>query len=190
LPSEKKKSALIDEGDLTRIERAHPDGLTSAQIIQIFKSRGAKLSEATFRKYIQLGLLPRSKRVGTKGKHKGSHGIYPCVTVRRINSIKTMMARGYTIEEIQRNFANFKQKIDEIEAVTNQLIKSFERALAEPRIEPAQRRKLIREIAAAKKNAGELIRRVTQIETHLAWQDKELSVPGSGTLTRFNSRKR
>ena len=34
-----------------------------------------KFSEATLRKYVQLGLLPRSVRVGRKGKHQGSQGI-------------------------------------------------------------------------------------------------------------------
>jgi len=55
---------LLQEKDLIQIERTHPDGLTSAQIIGIFQARGARLSEATFRKYVQLGLLPRCRRVG------------------------------------------------------------------------------------------------------------------------------
>ena len=110
------KGQLLSEADLVRIEKAHPDGLSSAQIIQIFQQRGVKLSEATFRKYVQLGLLPRCRRVGTKGKHRGSRGVYPCATVRRINSIKRLMERSYTIEEIQQSFSNFKSNIESVES--------------------------------------------------------------------------
>ena len=48
------------------------------------RPKGVRLSEATFRKYVQAGLLPRSKRVGRKGKHRGSQGLYPVEAVRRI----------------------------------------------------------------------------------------------------------
>ena len=48
-----------------------------AQIVEAFTDAGVRLSEATFRKWVQLGLLPRSRRVGRKGKHQGSLGLYP-----------------------------------------------------------------------------------------------------------------
>lgn len=184
----RKGEKLLNEPDLKRIERAHPDGLTSAQIISIFQARGARLSEATFRKYVQLGLLPRCKRVGSKGKHKGSHGIYPCATVRRINAIKNMMARSYTIEEIQRSFSNFKQKIDEIELSLDDLFKGFERELARPRFDHSKSRSLNQDIDKARKLASDLLRRVIQIETHVSWPEKELSVASGGALTRFTHR--
>src|ERR1700751_141683 len=95
---------MLSEKDLREIERTHPEGLTSKQIVDLFESRGARLSEATFRKYVQLGMLPRSVRVGRKGKHQGSCGIYPATTVRRINAIKLLMASSYTIEDIQNSF--------------------------------------------------------------------------------------
>ena len=34
--------------------------------MEIFRPKGVRLSEATFRKYVQAGLLPRSRRVGRK----------------------------------------------------------------------------------------------------------------------------
>src|SRR5438309_6631695 len=83
---------LLSDRDLRDIERAHPQGLTSKQIVDLFESRGVRLSEATFRKYVQLGMLPRSRRIGRKGKHQGSCGIYPPHTIRRINAIKRLMA--------------------------------------------------------------------------------------------------
>src|SRR5262245_30254242 len=109
---------LLDAKELDAIERAHPQGLTSAQVVELFRARGVKLSEATFRKYVQLGLLPRSRRVGRKGKHQGSMGLYPASAVRRVNDIKRMMGEAYTIEEIRRSFLRFR---DEIEAVERNL---------------------------------------------------------------------
>src|SRR6476469_7396016 len=91
--------------DLARIEREFPDGLSTQQVVDLFAQRGESLTEATFRKYVQLGLLPRSVRVGRKGKHRGSQGLYPAHVIRRVNVVKGMMAQDRTIEEIQRSFA-------------------------------------------------------------------------------------
>ena len=85
-----------------RIEREHAQGITSSDILELFAAHGIKFSEATLRKYVQLGLLPRSVRVGRKGKHQGSQGMYPATVVRQVQRIKEMMAQDYTIEEIQR----------------------------------------------------------------------------------------
>jgi hypothetical protein len=92
----------LTESELQRVEQKWPDGLTSTEILQVFATFGVPLSEATLRKYVQLGLLPRSVRVGRKGKHQGSQGIYPVSVVRQIWQIKQMMASDYTIEQIQR----------------------------------------------------------------------------------------
>lgn len=169
---------LLTERDLVQIERAHPVGLTSAQIVAIFQSRGARLSEATFRKYVQLGLLPRCRRVGTKGKHRGSHGIYPCATVRRINSIKKLMASSYTIDEIQRSFGNYKQQIDDLEAALDDLFQGFEREISRPRFDTSLRRLLGRDISVARKTATELVRQIAQLETQLVVQRKQHLVGG------------
>src|SRR5690606_18912228 len=87
----------IDESTLARIEQQHTAGLSSAEILDVFAAHNVSLSEATLRKYVQLGLLPRSVRVGTKGKHRGSKGVYPVRVVRQILQIKRMMAEQYTI---------------------------------------------------------------------------------------------
>src|SRR6185503_10502168 len=65
------------EGELDALESAHPEGLSVQQIVEAFAAHGEKLTEATFRKYVQLGLLPRSVRVARKGKRRGSQGLYP-----------------------------------------------------------------------------------------------------------------
>ena len=72
---------------------------------------------------MQLGLLGRSRRVGRKGKHQGSLGVYPATTVRRINVIKQMMAANYTIEDIQRLFLRFTDEIEALQRGLSQLVR-------------------------------------------------------------------
>src|SRR3712207_747034 len=110
-----RASELFDEAELDAIERQWPDGLTSKQIVDLFETRGIRFSEATLRKYVQLGLLPRSVRVGRKGKHRGSCGLYPANVIRRVNQVREMMAEDLTIEEIQKSFQRFKDEIEGIE---------------------------------------------------------------------------
>ena len=113
-----------DEIDL--LESQRPEGISSAEIVDFFEKRGIRFSEATFRKYVQQGLLPRSRRVGQKGKHKGSKGIYPVGTVRQINEIKRMMALNYTIEEIQQRFAFVGGEIEELRRLFDRIIEKLE----------------------------------------------------------------
>ena len=68
---------LLDEREIEEIERAWPDGLTSRQIVDVFETRGIRFSEATLRKYVQLGLLPRSVRVGARGSTAARAGSTP-----------------------------------------------------------------------------------------------------------------
>ncbi len=184
------KKSILTEREILRIERAHPEGLTSAQILQIFQKSGARLSEATFRKYVQLGLVPRCRRVGSKGKHKGSRGIYPCAAVRRINTIKRLMRSSYTIEEIQRSFSNYKEQIEQIEAAVEDLFNGFLREAANPRFDRSQQAGLEQDITQARRTAGDLIRQVQQLETRLVWPEKDLNVVGGGGLTSRRSLKR
>lgn len=180
---------ILSERDLAQIEKSNPNGLTSAQIINIFQSCGARLSEATFRKYVQLGLLPRSKRVGAKGKHRGSHGIYPCATVRRLNSIKRLMSQSYTIEEIQRSFTAFKEQISDLELMLEDLFKGLEREISRPQFDRSRRRILDRDIDLAKKTASDLVRRLNQIETNVVMPEKSKRVANGGMLTDLRRSK-
>jgi hypothetical protein len=160
-------AGLIEARELAAIEKAHPEGLSAAQVVELFRARGVKLSEATFRKYVQLGLLPRSRRVGRKGKHQGSMGLYPAVTVRRVNEIKRMMAESYTIEEIQRAFLRFTDDIESIGRGLKDLFTGFQRELRTPEFDPARRKTLTREIEDARKVADDLIGRIESLERQI-----------------------
>ena len=158
----------LDDTTLKKIEREHEAGLTSAEILELFERHGIKFSEATLRKYVQLGLLPRSVRVGRKGKHRGSCGLYPSHVIRRVNVVKGMMAEDRTIEEIQRSFARFKDDIESVEKHLRELISGFEREAKLPGVAADGRRELEREITEAKRAAGELVRRIASLERRIS----------------------
>jgi hypothetical protein len=164
---EKSASGLLPERDLDAIERDHADGLTSAQVVELFRARGVKLSEATFRKYVQLNLLPRSRRVGRKGKHQGSMGLYPATVVRRVNAIKRMMAESYTIEEIQRSFLRFKDEIEAVERGLKELFVGFERELRAPEFDAGRKKQLTKELADAQRVADDLVGRIEGLERQI-----------------------
>ena len=181
-PSRGQQSAraLLTEAELEEIERAAPGGLTSRQIVDVFTARGIRFSEATLRKYVQLGLLPRSVRVGQKGKHQGSHGVYPCAVVRRVNLVKEMMAENLTIEEIQRSFVRWKDEIDGIEKSVRGLIDTFEREAQGAGVSPGRRKELEVDILDAKMSARDLVRRITSLEKRLTEREAPSRAPGSG----------
>ena len=158
---------LISDRALAELERAHPRGFTSAQIVEIFQARGLRFSEATLRKYVQLGLLPRSRREGRPGKHTGSVGVYPPETVRRVNAIKRMMAESYTIEEIQGSFLRFKDQIDALKRGFSELFAGFERQLKVSAHDAGRRRTLARELEDARGAADALVGRVQGLERQI-----------------------
>jgi DNA-binding transcriptional MerR regulator len=165
-----RASALLDEDELLDIEGRYPKGISSREIVDLFASRGMRFSEATLRKYVQLGLLPRSVRVGRKGKHCGSRGLYPAGVVRRVNQVKSMMARNLTIEDIQRSFVQFKEEIEGVSKGLRDLIASFEREAKGPALSPQRRQEIEREIEAAKHSAGDLVRRISGLEASFSSQ--------------------
>ena len=158
---------LMSDEDVSTIEKNHLEGLTSAQIVEMFKVRGIRFSEATFRKYVQQHLLPRSRRVGRKGKHQGSLGLYPPTTVRRINEVKRMMQESYTIEEIQRSFLRFRDEIETIERGLGLVFGEFERELAGDAFEGARRTKLSREMGDARQVASDLLGRIESLQRQI-----------------------
>ncbi len=171
-------TGLLAEEELSEIERSSPDGLTSRQIVDLLESRGIRFSEATLRKYVQLGLLPRSVRVGRKGKHRGSCGLYPANVIRRVNLVKGMMADNQTIEEIQRSFVRFKEEINGIEKGLRDLMANFEREMKTPVQDSGKRDDLEREISEAKRAAGDLVRRISGLERRISSRGANA---GSGT---------
>lgn len=166
-----KKSSpqgLLSDDELSEFEEQYEAGITAVQIVEIFTSRGVRFSEATFRKYVQQGLLPRSRRVGRKGKHRGSLGVYPAKVVKRINVIKSLMLDGYTIEEIQSQFLQFTDVIESLEEGLQQAFALFQAEVESPRFDSKARKSLGREIADAEKCADELLGRINGLSQKLS----------------------
>ena len=81
-------ASLLSDDELAALENEHrATGVSARQVIALFQRRGVRLSEGTFRKYVQAGLLPRSRRVGRKGKHQGSVGVYPTNVFRLLHAL-------------------------------------------------------------------------------------------------------
>ncbi len=160
------RTALLTEEQLRAIETAFPDGLTAVQVVDAFTSRNIKFSEASFRKYVQQGLLPRSKRVGRKGKHKGSLGVYPPKTVRRINFVRQLMADGYTIEQIQGQFLLYT---DLVEGVAENLGELCARLLRDgEKLDGPTRRELTKDLTEARKEGERLVEKLDELARRVA----------------------
>ncbi len=126
---ELKRVDLLRPDEIEQIERDYAGGVPARVIVDVFATRGIRLSEATFRKYVQAGLLPRSRRVGKKGKHQGSQGLYPASSVRRLNAIKQMMAQGLTLEDIKTSFMVFKNHLEVVAHELEVVFDGYERHL-------------------------------------------------------------
>src|SRR5467141_381511 len=141
------------------LEAEHPQGISASQIVEFFAPRGVKLAQATFRKYVQLGLLPRSRRVGEKGKHRGSRGLYPATAVRRISLIKSLMDEGMTLEEIRHSFIFFRGQLDGVERALDDLFAALDKAIAEKiDIKASRRRELERMLNDGRRSAHQFIK--------------------------------
>jgi len=150
---------LLSDAEIGRIERDRAAGITSGEVVRLFESKGARLSASTFRKYVQLGLLPRSRRVGRKGKHTGSTGLYPVAVVRRIALLKRMMAEGYTVEDIRGSFVGVRNRIEDVEQGLSELVAAIAvKAQAHPR-----RRRYAEELGRAERDARAALRRLERV---------------------------
>jgi len=160
------EARLLNDQELKRIEQRHPEGLTSQQIVDLFLGQGVRFSEATLRKYVQLDLLARSRRVGRKGKHRGSQGLYPAATIRRINAIKRMMGESYTIEEIRRHLAG-TFRLEGLQHELEEVLGRIERQLDAPEMVSASRRALSQQLSDARRRADRLFRQMTELERQI-----------------------
>jgi hypothetical protein len=154
---------LLGPEEIERIERDHAGGLPASAILEIFRPRGVQLSEGTFRKYVQAGLLPRSRRVGRKGKHQGSLGLYPVEAVRCINAIKKMMAEGHTLEDIKRSFLVHRHHIDQLERDLASVLDGFQSELGDRLFGGDHRRTLEEQLATLRLRAQDLVRDVARL---------------------------
>jgi DNA-binding transcriptional MerR regulator len=160
------RTKMIAEAELEAIERTYADGITAVQIVDVFTGRGIKFSEASFRKYVQQGLLPRSKRVGRKGKHRGSLGVYPAKTVRRINTVKQLMSDGHTIEEIQGQFLLYTDLAEGVAEHLIELLARLDTDLA--KTDPRTRKQLEKELADVRRDGERLLAQLSELTRKVA----------------------
>ena len=146
----------VDEFD--RLEASYPHGVSAAQIVDFFAPRGVRLAQATFRKYVQLGLLPRSRRVGEKGKHRGSRGLYPASAARRIHLIKSLMDEGMTLEDIRGSFVFFRGQLDGVERSLDEIFAALDKSIADrAEMKPSRRKELERLVADSRRQAKSFV---------------------------------
>jgi DNA-binding transcriptional MerR regulator len=147
------------DDEIARLERDRAAGITSGEVVSLFAEKGVRLSAATFRKYVQAGLLPRSRRVGRKGKHTGSTGLYPVSVVRRIALIKRMMAEGYTVEDIRGSFVTVRNRLEDVEKGLQELVEELSRkARSHPR-----RRQFEDELVRAEREVRKALERIEEV---------------------------
>jgi DNA-binding transcriptional MerR regulator len=168
LATRKGQAGYLAPDELRQIEEQHGEGITAVQIVDVFVSRGVRFSEASFRKYVQQGLLPRSRRVGRKGKNKGSLGVYPAKTVRRINEVKRLMGEGYTIEEIQEQFLLFTDLVENVDEAVTELLARLDEGVASERLDPQARRGVAKELSDVRRIAGDLVERLGALARKVA----------------------
>jgi len=155
----------LEEKEVTSLMLQYREGITSAQVITLFRDKGVRFSEATLRKYVQLGLLPRSHRVSAgAGKHRGSKGVYSERVIKTINDIKKMMADGLTLEDIARATIKFKKQINGIDSGLQQLFKAMSTELDGPRFDLGLKPMVESELNEAKESARVLISKLEHID--------------------------
>jgi DNA-binding transcriptional MerR regulator len=166
-----------ESDEFDALELQFPQGVSAGQIVEFFEPRGVKLAQATFRKYVQLGLLPRSRRVGEKGKHRGSRGLYPAAAVRRIHLIKSLMDEGMTLEDIRRSFVFFRGQLDGVERALDELFVALDKSLAEkPELKPSRRKELERLLEGSRRQAKDFVKDIERTVTEITAREE----PGKG----------
>jgi len=160
---------LTVEPALLAVENAHPEGLTAAQIVEAFTAAGVHLSEATFRKWVQLGLLPRSRRVGRKGK---------------IAAIRRQLSAGLTVGDVARS-RRLRDGLEALERGLAQLFHDFSGQLeAESGLGERERRGAQKQVEQLAEQARELCERIGSLERRIVEpleRDARARAFGSGT---------
>lgn len=156
------------DAEIEAFEEEHPEGMSVHEIVAAHVEHGIRLTEATFRKYVQLGLLPQSVRVGRKGKHRGSQGLYPVSALRQLEEIRRLMARGFTIEEIQRDFLFVRSDLEELRRGLDRVSEAFSAAInASEEAGNLESEELREELEAVKGEGETLLRRFEALERRL-----------------------
>ena len=151
--------------EIKRIEQQYAEGIRSAAIVEIFRAKGYRFSAATLRKYVQLGLLPKSKRVGSRGRHTGSSGLYPVSCVRLVNDIKDALDKGASLDDVRLGIGLTSQMLVLKEAV-DALVARFEEAMA--KLPNEQRSACQRSLATERKGMTKQIRELERLASRMA----------------------
>ena len=160
----------VADSVLEQVEREHANGITSAAILEFLASQQIRFSEATLRKWVQLGLLPRSVRVGRKGKHQGSKGLYPIRVIRQILRIKQMMAGDLTIEEIKEQFLFVRGDIEQLEQTLSEIFSVLTRVSQQRSATQIGVKAVTADLNRAQSLARELVAKLEKIEQRLSAQ--------------------
>jgi DNA-binding transcriptional MerR regulator len=168
----------IDDKTLAGIEKKHSAGFTSADLLDVFARHGVQVSEATLRKYVQLGLLPRSVRVGTKGKHLGSRGVYPVGVIRQILRIKEMLTENYTMEEIQRDFLFMRSDMEQLEQTLKSIFSTLTSVVSQRQSE-SYAKVVAQDVDGALALSRDLVTRLGAIENRLTSRSRLRQVSAS-----------
>lgn len=159
---------ILSPTELQRLEKEHQGrGISARDVLDVFHARGIALSEGTFRKYVQAGLLPRSRRVGARGRNRGSLGLYPVSVVRRINAIKAMMAEGMTLKEIRGSFLFLRGELDGLEQSAASICGGLEKEIEALDLTPQQLERLEKELAGVREGAARLIGRMERLASRI-----------------------
>ncbi|MEW6434591.1 MAG: MerR family transcriptional regulator [Myxococcota bacterium] len=167
---------LLRPEEIEQVEREYAHGVPARFIVELFAKKGVPLSEATFRKYVQSGLLPRSRRVGRKGKHRGSQGLYPVESIRRVNAIKRMMAQGLTLEDIKASFVVLKNHIEHANRELSIVFDGFERQLEDRDFGAAHKKALASELKDLRVQARQLLQQVSKFGSAVTARDQAHAV--------------
>ncbi len=157
----------VPENVLKKFEKEHVNGITSADLLAFFASQDIRFGEATLRKWVQLGLLPRSVRVGKKGKHQGSKGMYPVRVIRQVLRIKELMAQNLTIEEIQRQFLFVRGDIEALEQTLGKIFATLDEVVSVREGRVTTMRSVGADVVKAQALAKDLMERLEKIEARL-----------------------
>jgi DNA-binding transcriptional MerR regulator len=143
--------ATLSASELRRIERQFAGGIKSISVVEIFRAKGHRFSAATLRKYVQLGLLPKSRRVGSRGRHRGSTGLYPVSIVRLVDDIKRALDDGATLEEVRFGDVALSGEVDALRRACDEVMGRFREAAV--RLEDRPRRSSLRRVLEAQNRA-------------------------------------
>ncbi|MGB0678076.1 MAG: hypothetical protein ACPGUV_00265 [Polyangiales bacterium] len=154
------------------IEAAHPEGLSVSQVVALLADAGERVSEASFRKYVQQGLLPRSVRVRRAAGRRGSQGLYPAGVIRQILHIRALMARGLTMEEIRDEFLFVRGDLESLQRQVDRVLSLLKDALDRRISVGSSQRHLHDFLGKIEETAQTLTAHISEMERRIALQAK------------------